>query len=68
LTFCSKVRSEPATADLPIIVLSGKTHLSAVEAGLSAGADKFLPKPVAMNDLFENIHKALHGGFAAAPA
>ena len=68
LAFCTSVRSEPATADLPIIVLSGKSNLGAVRKGLSAGANKYMSKPVSMNELFANIQDVLHGGLTPTAA
>lgn len=59
ITVCKKIRSNPETANLPIIMLSGKTHLNAVEEGLAAGANRYLPKPTSRNDLIQNLHDVL---------
>ena len=45
ITLCKQLRSNPDTADLPIIMLSGKTQSEAVAEGLSAGANAYLGKP-----------------------
>lgn len=59
LTVCRRLRSTPATADLPIILLSGQAHLSRSEM-LHTGASKYLPKPVAIDVLVASIHELLH--------
>ena len=59
ITVCKKIRSNLETADLPIVMLSGKTHLNAVEEGLEAGANRYLPKPTSRTDLIQNLHDVL---------
>lgn len=59
ITVCRKVRSNPETADLPIVMLSGKTHLNAVEEGIEAGANRYLAKPMSRNDLIQNLREVL---------
>ena len=59
ITVCKKIRSNAETADLPIIMLSGKTHLNAIEEGLQAGANRYLPKPMSRNDLIQNLREVL---------
>ncbi len=59
LTVCRRLRGDPESARLPIIMLSAKTQLDAVEAGLRAGADRYLGKPVAMNTLFETVETVM---------
>ena len=59
LAVCRKLRSEPKTADLPIIMLSAKTTQAAIEEGLAAGADKYLTKPVGFKILLDAIQEVL---------
>ncbi|MCA9953449.1 MAG: response regulator [Ardenticatenaceae bacterium] len=59
LTVCRKIRSNPETADLPIVMLSGKTHLNAVEEGMEAGANRYLAKPMSRNDLIQSLREVL---------
>ena len=59
ITVCRKIRSNPETADLPIVMLSGKTHLNAVEEGIEAGANRYLAKPMSRNDLIQNLREVL---------
>lgn len=59
IAVCKEIRGNPKTADLPIVMLSGKTHLNAVEEGLQAGANRYLPKPTARTDLIQNLRDVL---------
>ncbi|MCP5095587.1 MAG: response regulator [Chloroflexi bacterium] len=59
IAVCETLRSQEETADLPIIMLSGKLYFGAVQAGLHAGANKYLIKPTGLNELIENIHDVL---------
>lgn len=59
ITVCKKIRSNAETADLPIIMLSGKTHLNAVEEGLQAGANRYLAKPMSRAELIRNLREVL---------
>jgi len=59
ITVCKKIRSNDETADLPIVMLSGKTHLNAVEEGLQAGANRYLSKPMSRSDLIQNLREVL---------
>ena len=61
ITVCKEIRKDPEIADLPIVMLSGKTHLNAVEEGLDALAlDKDahrvpLAEPVVFLDRFVRL-------------
>lgn len=56
---CKKLRSQPKTADLPVIMLSARRDPNAVEIGLSAGANRYMFKPVALKDLVSTIKEVL---------
>ena len=59
ITVCKKIRSNVEMADIPIVMLSGKTHLNAVEEGLGAGANRYLAKPMSRTDLIQNLREVL---------
>ena len=59
LAVCRKLRAEPETADLPIIMLSAKTTPTAIQDGIEAGANKYLTKPVGFKELLDNIQEVL---------
>ncbi len=59
ITVCKRLRQQPKTATLPIIMLSGKVNPEAVKEGLTAGANNYLRKPVSLTDLIESIREVL---------
>jgi DNA-binding response OmpR family regulator len=58
LEVCRRLRSNAATADLTIIMLTGRDHPGDVRDGLAAGADDFLTKPIDEADLLARITRA----------
>ncbi len=58
---CQEIRRNPRTADLPVIMLSAKTHGTAVDEGLAAGANQYLTKPIARKKLIEVINQLVNG-------
>ncbi len=59
LAVCQKIRSEPKTVELPVIMLSAKTTPTAIQDGLDAGANRYLTKPVGFKELLSNIEDVL---------
>lgn len=57
--FCSLVRSEPAFADVPVILLTGLHDPMDVVKGIACGADSFLTKPYEINFLLSTIRDAV---------
>ena len=55
---CRRVRQVMNLTDLPIIILSGQTELSAKIQGLEAGADEYVTKPVDPKEMVVRV-KAL---------
>jgi len=53
----AKVRSNPETKDIPIVMLSAATHEEAVKKGLEAGANDYVMKPFEPAKLEETIRK-----------
>jgi DNA-binding response OmpR family regulator len=56
---CRAIRDNSATADIPVIMLSARTHANSVQEGLDAGANKYLSKLISRSDLIQNIREAL---------
>lgn len=56
IAVCKALRQAPATAKLPIILLSGQAHLSKQEL-LRTGASCYLPKPVEIDTLVGSIRE-----------
>jgi len=42
---CEKMKANPQTADVPILILSARSEKNYVKEGLRLGADDYLPKP-----------------------
>jgi DNA-binding response OmpR family regulator len=59
LDVCRTLRSEPATARTPIMMLSGWAFRSDLEAGLAAGANDYLPKPFNQAELLGRLQPLL---------
>ena len=56
-----RLREDPTYVDLPVILVTGLSAARVKEAAAQAGADKFLEKPVSLEDLRESC-RALLGG------
>ena len=48
---CRRLRADPATANIPIVILTARSSLVDQTLGLEAGADRFLIKPVGISIL-----------------
>ena len=53
------LRREPATATVPILLVTGMNDRNALVRGLEAGADDFLPKPVRLAELVARVRAHL---------
>jgi DNA-binding response OmpR family regulator len=56
---CHRLRSEPQTAHLPILMLSGKAQETDKATGMKVGADDYVTKPVAPRQLVSRIESLL---------
>lgn len=59
LTVCRKLRSEPRTSAIPIIMLTAKSEESDIVIGLEMGADDYLPKPFEIVELLARVEAVL---------
>jgi DNA-binding response OmpR family regulator len=55
----ARVRANPETREVPIVMLSAASHEEAVRKGLEAGANDYLMKPFEPTKLEETIRKYL---------
>lgn len=62
LDACRTIRSDPALASTPVILLTARAQSSDVEAGLAAGADDYITKPFSPRDLAERVDALLAQG------
>jgi two-component system, OmpR family, response regulator MprA len=59
LEVCRRLRSNPTTADMPILMLTAKDDVRDRIAGLRIGADDYLTKPFDFDELLERIRAIL---------
>ncbi|TWP52384.1 response regulator [Lentzea tibetensis] len=62
LDVCRRLREEPATKDLPIILLTARAQETDVESGFGVGADDYVTKPFSPRELLDRVHTVLAGG------
>lgn len=68
LDVCQQLRADPATAALPVVLVSGHAVDRHVQAGLAAGADRYLVKPFSPAELVADLRRLLDPATAAATA
>jgi DNA-binding response OmpR family regulator len=56
---CRQLRGEPATAALPIILLTARAQEGDVEVGFGAGADDYVVKPFSPRELVSRVEAVL---------
>jgi putative two-component system response regulator len=59
LDVCRRLRADPRTVALPIILVTGQTSSRDVVAGLDAGADDFVRKPYDQAELMARVRSVL---------
>ncbi len=59
LDLCEKVRKDPELADLPIVIISNLDSPEDIKAGLDAGANVYLTKPISQDELLEAVQDNL---------
>ncbi|MBM7775600.1 DNA-binding response OmpR family regulator [Actinokineospora baliensis] len=61
LQVCSALRAAEATRDTPVVLLTGRTQQSDIDAGRSSGASDYIFKPFSPRDLVGRIETLLAG-------
>jgi pilus assembly protein CpaE len=56
---CRQLRANPATASVPILILTARAQPMDRDAAMDAGADDYMTKPVLMADLLERVDALL---------
>ena len=59
LALCRYVRNTPDLADMPIVIVSAKSQPEDAQAGLEAGANAYLTKPVSQAELLDVVALSL---------
>ncbi len=62
LDVCRKIKSNPETKNIPVIILSAKGEEIDIVLGLELGADDYVPKPFSPKVLFSRIKAVLRRG------
>ena len=56
---CRQIRTNPKTAELPVMILSASGNKDDREMALDAGADTFIQKPVSPTELVNRVKELL---------
>jgi CheY-like chemotaxis protein len=56
---CQNIKAEPDIAHIPVIFLSAKGQETEIEQGLSVGAEQYLLKPFAPDQLTQQVSEVL---------
>ncbi len=59
ITLLKRLRDEPSTRDVPVILMSGRAGEQETIAGLEAGADDFVVKPFSARELLVRVQTRL---------
>jgi two-component system, OmpR family, phosphate regulon response regulator PhoB len=57
LTVCRLLKGDPATAGVPLYMLTAKTRRADLEAALAAGANGYIHKPFRGSELMELVER-----------
>ena len=68
LTVCKKIKSDPQTANMPIIMVTAKGDESDVVAGLEVGADDYITKPFSPKVLIARVRAMLRRTGQSVPS
>lgn len=59
---CLELRMDPATRDLPVLLVTAKARDEDLERGMAAGSDGYIIKPFSPRDLLTRVQAALAVG------
>ena len=59
LELVERLKGDPATRGIPVILLSAKAQVDDIRAGLAAGADDYVTKPFEPLELVDRVNKLL---------
>ena len=65
-----QLKADPATALIPVLMLTARGHERDIVAGLEGGADDYIVKPFSFPELISRVSSALarHGSNAGTPS
>ena len=56
---CRKIKSDPTTRDIPVIMVTALSELTDIERGVESGTDDFITKPVNRLELITRVKSLL---------
>ncbi len=56
---CRRIKANPATADIPVVMLTAKAQVAEQKTGLDAGALDYICKPFTPKDLVAQVESLL---------
>jgi two-component system, OmpR family, phosphate regulon response regulator PhoB len=59
LQVCERIKNDPATSDIKVVLLTARGQVRDREAGKAAGADDYLVKPFSPLQLIETIERLM---------
>ena len=59
MEFCKKLKSDPKTSHLPVILLTARNSEEDIVEGLCTGADDYITKPFRMNELIARSYNLI---------
>ena len=59
ITMCKKLRANPATAAIPVLMLSGRSQIGAEQEGLTAGANAYMKKPMDPKEMLQILNEMM---------
>lgn len=57
---CRQLKENPQTRDIPIVFLSAKGQESEIQQGLASGAEQYILKPFAPDELIRQVNEILN--------
>ncbi len=57
---CRRLKENPQTASLPVVFLSAKGQDSEIQQGLESGAEEYILKPFAPDELIQQVQDILN--------
>ncbi len=67
LEACRELRRDPATANIPVIILTALAQEADIAAGFAAGADDYIVKPFSPREFVTRVYAALARAQTGAP-
>lgn len=65
MELCQLARNNPANRDTAILMISANAHAYDVDAGLGAGADRYLSKPLSPRRLVDELQELINSRFSS---